>query len=179
MTNLCSYLINGNEPCAKTPVARGYCGTHYKVMRRRHGMPARQRRRPLGMDDRELGQWCASSEATNEDPETGCLVWKFPNFRKGYPVMHFRGRSTGVHRVVAWTFHTSRHDFLLPSEIVHHKCHNTSCVNPEHLQITTHLPNIAESLENRRLVKIIIDLGTELSAANDTIRELRRQIDGI
>lgn len=69
------------------------------------------------------------------DPDTGCWVWLKRLGSNGY------GQVSGRVSTGEWTAH--RHYYALrygpiPSGcVVHHRCHNRGCVNPEHLAVMT------------------------------------------
>ena len=50
----------------------------------------------------------------------------------------------------------------LGSQPAHHKCANTTCVNPEHLQPVTHRENVAEMLARRYMEQRIRALESAL-----------------
>ena len=76
-----------------------------------------------------------------KDPVTGCWVWQGPTSGGGrgggYPRMCLDGQTVAVHRVMF----TNVHGFIPGRKQIDHKCNNRCCVNPEHLQMTTHLRN--------------------------------------
>ena len=51
----------------------------------------------------------------------------------------------------------------LGSQAAHHKCANTKCVNPDHLQPVTHRENTAEMLARKSLVSRVRELEAELA----------------
>jgi hypothetical protein len=62
------------------------------------------------------------------DPETGCWNWQKTKLA-GYGICS-RGRA---HRV----YYELAYGPIQEGWVVHHRCHNPSCVNPEHLETTT------------------------------------------
>ena len=83
---------------------------------------------------------------THIDPATGCWIWEgsrdLHRFRGGkpQPYGHYRGRP--AHRV-AWEDANGRP--IPVGMLVDHSCHQTLCVNPDHLRLVTNKQN----LENR------------------------------
>lgn len=55
----------------------------------------------------------------------------------GYPRMSLNGQTVAVHRVV-WV---NRHGYLPGRKQIDHTCRNRLCVNPDHLEMVTHLTN--------------------------------------
>lgn len=77
-----------------------------------------------------------------------CWIWQGPTSGKGYqgkkkgrghgyPRMSLDGQTVAVH-LVMWT---NEHGFIPGRKQLDHLCHNRSCVNPEHLEMVTHLVN--------------------------------------
>lgn len=65
--------------------------------------------------------------------EDGCFVFPYLE-HQGYPQLQTGGRYILVHRMVK-SYQLEKD--LRSDEIVHHKCGNKSCVNPNHLQVLT------------------------------------------
>ncbi len=70
----------------------------------------------------------------------GCWTWKGNVDGKGYGRFWMIGRNHWAHRVAYVVFGGSIPD----GYTIHHTCHNTSCVNPEHLELATLEDNSAE-----------------------------------
>lgn len=75
------------------------------------------------------------------NPETGCWEWTGPTSGNGrgggYPRMCLSGQTVAVHRVV----YTHFNGYVPGKKQIDHKCRNRRCVNPEHLEMVTHLEN--------------------------------------
>jgi hypothetical protein len=70
----------------------------------------------------------------------GCWEWQGYKSEKGYGRMYIDGKTRTMHRV-AWKIANGEDpgDYL-----VRHTCDNSSCWNPEHLLLGTHLENMAD-----------------------------------
>jgi hypothetical protein len=77
------------------------------------------------------------------DKTGDCWLWTGAKDLRGYGVLQPGGRSgksVNAHRIALTLVGRD------PGAIVDHKCHNTSCVRPDHLRTTTNKQN----LENRK-----------------------------
>src|SRR3974390_588950 len=72
------------------------------------------------------------------EPMSGCWLWlgHSPNGR--YGAFKLQGKRVQAH-VLSYNVH---HGEIPEGHIVHHRCRNTFCVNPEHLQTLTQLQNM-------------------------------------
>ena len=74
--------------------------------------------------------------------ETDCWVWNGPHSGMGrggdYPRMCLDGATVAVHRVM-WT---NENGYIPPRKQIDHKCRVRMCVNPDHLEMTTHKQNM-------------------------------------
>lgn len=72
---------------------------------------------------------------------TGCHQWS-GGTSKGYGVLKWNGKNTKAYR-----FAYERTNGPVPKGMhVLHRCHNTRCVNPQHLYIGTHQDNMHDRL---------------------------------
>jgi hypothetical protein len=77
------------------------------------------------------------------DTDTGCWVWNGRVNRKGYGILHvarpgYRARDEYAHR---WMY--EQHVGPIPEGLVlDHLCRNPPCVNPEHVELVTHVENL-------------------------------------
>ena len=96
--------------------------------------------------------------------EAGCWIWEGRR-QEGYGIYRYR-TNTGsryelVHRMASWAVHGQR-----PEEpVVHHRCAERSCCNPEHLTPVTQRDNIAEMLARNYYERRIAELEEALSSA--------------
>ena len=79
------------------------------------------------------------------DKTSGCHEWQGTKQTGGYGTFKFRGRVYLAHRV-AWAFANQADP---GSYSVDHKCHNTSCVTPDHLRLATSKQNAEHVLPVR------------------------------
>lgn len=72
---------------------------------------------------------------------TPCWVWTGPTSGEGrgggYPRMWLDGQTVAVH-IVMWT---NEHGFVPGRRQLDHLCRNRCCVNPDHLELVTHVVN--------------------------------------
>lgn len=94
----------------------------------------------------------------------GCWEWQRATSgkpgEKKYAVVRTgsKKRQYLVHRLTA----AARYGIRADEPVVHHKCANTICVNPDHLQPITHRENLAEMLERNYYVARIESLESAL-----------------
>jgi hypothetical protein len=112
--------------------------------------------------------------------KNGCWEWTGAKTEKGYGQFYYTKqngtRTNGrAHRFSYLHFIGSYN----PKMIIHHKCRNTSCVNPEHLEVRTNRSNVLEGSGptsiNARKTKCC--LGHPLDAVNTYYRK-RMKKDG-
>lgn len=96
----------------------------------------------------------------SEDEEQLC--WHYTNVgSRGYGAMLVSGRHWLMHRV---SKSAEMGRWLLPHEVVHHKCATRSCINPGHLQVVEQAHNAAEMMNRRYYEQRIAELESELEA---------------
>ena len=87
---------------------------------------------------------------------TGTLV-------QGYGCTSVNGRSKRAHRV--------SYELLVgplePATILHHKCANRKCVNPDHLELATVRENVGEMFARKAYEARIAELEAEVAALKD------------
>lgn len=93
---------------------------------------------------------------------SGCWNWTGRLNRNGYPVLRYgRGdgrKDFGVHRLML----EAKYAAPLGSQAAHHKCANSQCINPDHLQPVTHRDNTVEMLQRTSYIERIRELETAL-----------------
>lgn len=132
------------EGCNRKPVAKGLCGAHYQ--QRANGYALVPIDSNLSIEDR--------LRARRRITESGCWEWTGKTLKTGYATTSLTrdgipnrgGKYRLVHRI-AYEVWKGPVDGL----VVHHKCHNRRCFNPDHLEIASRLTNHLEMLERKSL----------------------------
>ncbi len=75
-----------------------------------------------------------------KNPNTGCWDWVACKVKRGYGKFGFNGETQLAHRV-SWQIFKG---YIPKGLVLHHKCNNTSCVNPNHLELVTQGVHIRE-----------------------------------
>lgn len=92
-------------------------------------------------------------EITQLDYKTPCHIWTGPTSGTGrggdYPRMSLDGQTVAVH-LVMWT---NVHGFIPGKKQLDHKCRNRRCVNPDHLELVTHLQNQKRRAAAQKLIR--------------------------
>lgn len=88
-------------------------------------------------------------ENSSIDQETGCWNWNGSLINKGYGQISIKGKNCQPHRI-SWKVFVGE----IPKGMqINHKCHNSKCINPEHLYTGTQQENIRDmDLSNRRSI---------------------------
>lgn len=162
------------EGCEKPVFARGLCKGHYMQQKRGQVLrPLKENPRnevPWNRDD-DLRTKLEAARDDTEPDENGCWNWQWATRPDGYGCVY--EPEFGVWR----THRASFHVFVRPirtSEVIHHRCANRACWNPDHLQATSAQANTAEMLERNTYLKEIRiskaeldDLRFEVAALED------------
>lgn len=150
-------------------IRRGLCIGHYQQKYLRG-----QELRPLSAARGEtLEERMNRAREEAEVDANGCWLW--PWFRNTYGYGQARrpgGGTTQAHRAAyeVWV------GPIPAGEAIHHKCANSSCFNPDHLQPVTTRENAAEMLERKAYQARIEELEAELRRQVAEKEELRRQV---
>jgi|LakMenEpi03Aug12_release.lakeMendotaPanAssembly.Ray.scaffolds.fasta_scaffold376055_2 hypothetical protein len=78
--------------------------------------------------------------------DTPCWIWTAYRNTQGYGYIGVQRRRTPAHRV-SWLLHRG---IIADQLLVLHRCHNSSCVNPEHLYLGTHAQNMSDKVSSGR-----------------------------
>lgn len=81
-----------------------------------------------------------------------CWIWKGRKDKDGYGILYIK-KNVKAHRY-SWELKNGR---IPEGFILCHKCDNTSCVNPDHLYIGTHLDNARDRInkENKNYYELL------------------------
>lgn len=76
-----------------------------------------------------------------------CWEWRRARSSRGYGIVHVGGRITGFGRPITMYAHRvalslSAGRLVAAENVVDHRCYNTVCCNPAHLESTTQLVNV-------------------------------------
>lgn len=130
-TNFSGNVTCTIDGCTRMHRGRGYCQTHY-MRWFHHGDPLHRVNRLRGTAKERL------SNMTDQD-SNGCIVWRGAVDKRGYGrIVDDSGWHDMAHRL---SYKLNVGD-IPEGLVIHHKCYNTRCVNPDHLEPTTHNDNI-------------------------------------
>ena len=108
----------------------------------------------------------ATKTLTNAD---GCWVWQGTQTSQGYGTAKLPGSSssTTAHRL----FYEALVGPIPMGTVIHHRCTNRLCVNPDHLAAVSAVANGAESYERKRLAEALASATEALDAVQDAHRQ--------
>jgi len=90
-------------------------------------------------------------ENSSIDQNTGCWNWNNSLYKKRYGQMSVKGKNYPAHRVSWEVFNEGK---IPHGKQINHKCHNSRCINPEHLYVGTQKENMRDmDLAGRRSVR--------------------------
>lgn len=107
---------------------------------------------PHGKRDKFCSQRCygdskqVNSLKIDSDKKTGCWNWLMNKSDRGYGLLKVKGKSMRAHRY----FYEKYKGNIPDGKIIDHLCKNTSCVNPEHLEVVT----VAENTRRGKLTRL-------------------------
>ena len=146
-------LICSVDGCEKTVHNSGMCNPHY-LRWYKHG------RVELATTPRGVAvEFCRNAAKAQT---TECLIWPY-TFRDGYGILHLPTGKSGAplinaHRYVCILAHGEPNGLHAL-----HTCHNSKCVNPNHLYWGTNEQNIKDKLEAGRQSRGADIYGTRLT----------------
>jgi hypothetical protein len=116
------------EDCPDPVRTRGYCNKHYLRLWK-YGSPYITH---TTYKFELLDRLAANSQ---EDPETGCVVWQLALTKAGYARIEMapEKRKVFVHRIV----YELNVGPIPEGMVIDHLCRNRACINYEHLEVVT------------------------------------------
>ncbi|AZL12004.1 hypothetical protein CXR25_03620 [Brevibacterium aurantiacum] len=96
---------------------------------------------------------------TTKDP-SGCWIWEGTIDSRGYGRLGFNKAGQFLAHRLSLEAHLGH---PIDGLFAHHKCANTSCLNPDHLELTTHAENIAEMMARQSYLARIAELEQTLA----------------
>lgn len=97
--------------------------------------------------------------------DDGCWVFTAKQNGSGYGFFWYNGKGRLAHRV-SYEIYVEP----IPKDgVIHHRCGNRLCVNPEHLQCTTWNHNYAEMMARQSMLKRIKELEEEVERLGGSI----------
>jgi len=78
-----------------------------------------------------------------------CWEWEGTTNNAGYPLFSLKGEMISALRLLYSIYYNRR---IPKNWIVSHTCRNNSCVNPEHIYITTRSERTQQAYKNRELI---------------------------
>ena len=122
-----------------------------------------------------------------------CWDWQGGKDREGYGLFKVLGTSRLAHRV-AYTLATEE---PIDDQVIRHRCDNSTCVNPSHLEVGTHADNVADRVRRKRSAfgelsgrakltegqvldiagdpRSAIDIASDYPVSVDTIRSIKQK----
>lgn len=81
--------------------------------------------------------------------DTPCIIWQHCKDKFGYGQVRHKGKMVKAHRL-AYCQHHGLDIHALKGLVIRHKCDNTSCVNPAHLEPGSNNQNMADMVKRGR-----------------------------
>ena len=75
-----------------------------------------------------------------EDPSEHCILWPYEINHNGYGRVYLNGITQSVHRIAYELWYGT---WILASLEIDHTCEIRACFNPLHLDMVTHMVNVA------------------------------------
>ena len=133
--------------CPNKARSHGYCGAHAKRLRQTGDLQEDKPLRPVVAHTLPLAErlWCRVDQSGGPD---ACWPWQ-GRTQKGYGRIRINSHNVFTHRLA----YELTYGPLAPEAILDHTCHSVACklgdccphrrcVNPQHLEIVSHLENV-------------------------------------
>lgn len=168
-THIPGYFGEGQCPTCgatfgKTGVSHKYCTPECRPEATKSAYVAPDLRSPLrkGYEDNDKQMFFdALKSDCNVNETTNCWEWK-RRTKSGYPTITWKNKSISLHRASLEMSEGKPLGVLA----AHHKCANTTCVNPEHLEPATAADNNLEMNARHSFIARIAELENALRELN-------------
>lgn len=148
---LCSF-----DGCDKKHGAKGLCYGHYQQQK------AGKELRPLRIHHYK----CLEDILSNTEKVGDCLLWNGYVTPEGYGRMNFKGKTTALTHRATYELATGEE---MAGVVIHHKCGQSRCINPDHLQRASAAENSLEMLARR-------DYEAEIAALKARTADLEERV---
>lgn len=153
------------DECESIAVRLGMCNKHYN--RNRLGKnPWIRSQRDKSPEER------FREKLLPIDPITGCIEWNGSFFENGYGKFRMWPKTVKAHRF-AWEL---KNGPIQNGFLVCHQCDNSSCVNPDHLFLGTHLDNMVDMDTKGRRIIIRGEGHGKAKLTKDSVVEIRMRL---
>ena len=105
--------------------------------------------------------------------ETPCIEWVGKKHKQGYGRFWLKGRMVLAHRV-AYCEENKLGLNDIVGMVIRHKCDNTSCVNPDHLEIGTQKDNVLDCHSRGRAKPQACEKNGRAKLTREQVSEIRR-----
>lgn len=109
----------------------------------------------------------------NKPSSTPCVEWTGTRHRQGYGRLQREGKLLLAHRVAYCDSHGVSIESIA-GKVVRHKCDNTACVNPDHLELGTQRDNVHDCEKRGRARHPAGGENGRAKLTADQVREIRR-----
>ena len=158
------------EHCEKIHYSQGYCTRHYRRWRL-YGDPLVEKQRPFGMTLEELVEWLIEQSI---ETENGCFEFRRSVDADGYGNVGFQDkRRCRVNRLVLSFIYGRK---LGRFEWALHRCHNPTCINPEHLYLGSPKENTQDMFKAGRTT-LIGETHRQSKLTSQKVRAVRKYSD--
>jgi len=125
-------------------------------------------------------------DKVQKDPDTGCWEWTACRDKDGYGIFTQNKNNYRAHRLIA-----DHHGIDITDKLVRHQCDNPGCVNPDHLDVGTHMDNMNDRKIRDRQAKgskngtsklteaQVIDMRNKYQAGGVSIRQISKERSGV
>lgn len=152
-------MICSFTECGRRHYAKRLCNGHYKQQCSGGQLRPLRHKSPNGI------LHTLESLLTRTAQHDDCLFWMDAQNGYGYGTTWHSGEQWASHRL-SYFLSCGEHP---GSSIVHHKCANRLCIRPDHLQLVSHVDNVAEMFARK-------DYEARIRALEAKVKELQARL---